>query len=57
MLCKAVLYYCSFTLIMCLGVNLLHLCMYSSYVLQYTTARLQILFSLQHLGGIAKILQ
>ena len=42
-LCKAVWYYCSF--LMCLGVILLHLYMYKSCVLQYTTAHLQVLFS------------
>ena len=34
----------------CLGVILLHL----KCVLQYTTARLQVLFSSHHLGGITK---
>ena len=37
----------------CLGVMLLHLLC----VLQYTTARLQVLFSLHHLGRITKGLQ
>ena len=41
----------------CLGVNLLCLYMYKSHVLQYTTAHLQVLFSLQHLGGITKVSQ
>ena len=57
LLCKAVWYYYSFVVIMCLGVNLLHLCMHKFHVLQYTTAHLQVLFSSQHLGGITKVLQ
>ena len=40
-----------------LGVNLLCVFIYVHYVLQYTTACLQVLFSLHHLGGITKVLQ
>ena len=43
----------SLSSISCLGVILLHLLC----VLRYTTARLQVLFSLHHLGGITKGLQ
>ena len=50
MLCKAVLS----LYVECLGVNVL--CMFIN-VLQYTTAHLQVLFSLHHLGRITKDLQ
>ena len=50
LLCKAVLS----LYVECLGVNLLHIFI---YVLQYTTARLQVLFSLHHLGRITKVLK
>ena len=43
----------SLSSISCLGVILLHLLC----VLRYTTAPLQVLFSLHHLGGITKGLQ
>ena len=38
--------------LICPGVDLLH--MYFGNALQYTTAHLQVLFSLQHLGRITK---
>ena len=52
LLCKVV---CSIR--KCLGANLLLIYIYRSHVLQYTTACLQVLFSSQHLGGIAKVSQ
>ena len=58
LLCKAVRYYSSFILmVICLGINFTAFIYIYMVVLQYTTACLQVLFSSQHLGGTAKVLQ